>query len=250
MDKSTVLRLLGLMTTGTLLKRGAEVQVGVSRWAWALLARLPERGELTSEEIGVVREMGKKAVLVGMGLEKKQAWGESMDEVEAAFEHDDYEEENFVTNDDEVDLGIGFEEDNVESATLEANLIDAELQNPRQLIGPQLPTENSAVNLAAKDQKDDEILYTADGEHVDDEGELSNEDLAVAKAWMLKDLNNQKAEEAFGDAEFVEKEEELEPNDSTARWNTKATVDMIITVAGEMYGQRDLLEFRQSWGQY
>ncbi|OCL08258.1 hypothetical protein AOQ84DRAFT_364286, partial [Glonium stellatum] len=30
--------------------------------------------------------------------------------------------------------------------------------------------------------------------------------------------------------------------------NTLATIDMIITIAGEFYGQRDLLEFREAWG--
>lgn len=30
--------------------------------------------------------------------------------------------------------------------------------------------------------------------------------------------------------------------------NTMATIDMIITIAGEFYGQRDLLEFREAWG--
>ncbi len=39
----------------------------------------------------------------------------------------------------------------------------------------------------------------------------------------------------------------LNENVFDAKLNAKATVDMIITVAGEMYGQRDLLEFRGQW---
>lgn len=36
-----------------------------------------------------------------------------------------------------------------------------------------------------------------------------------------------------------------ESNDSTVPdENTKATLDMIITVVGELYGQRDLLQYR------
>ena len=30
-------------------------------------------------------------------------------------------------------------------------------------------------------------------------------------------------------------------------WNTRATIDMILTVVAECYGQRDLLEFREAW---
>jgi len=38
-----------------------------------------------------------------------------------------------------------------------------------------------------------------------------------------------------------------EETDEEMRRNTRATVDMIITVVGEVYGQRDLLEFREVW---
>jgi hypothetical protein len=36
-----------------------------------------------------------------------------------------------------------------------------------------------------------------------------------------------------------EASEDAVPND-----NTKATIDMILTIVGELYGQRDLLQFR------
>lgn len=249
MDKGTVLRLLGLLTTGTLLKRGAEVQVGVSRWAWGLLARLPERGELTSEEIGVVRELGKKAVLVGMGLREEQQWEEGMDEVEAEFDENDYEEGMAVVNDEEIDLDIG---DGSEDSELETKIPGADPDdesNKRQKIGPQLPTNSVTPGPVIESQKDEEKkLYTASGRGCGHEYEDGlSEDLAAAKARILEALNNSKTEEAKREAEILE-EGALKLQKSAARWNTKATVDMIITVAGEMYGQRDLLEFRQTWG--
>lgn len=255
MDKGTVLKLLELLTTGTLLRRGAEVQVGVSRWAWGLLARLPERGELTSEEIGIVRELGKKAVLVGMGLKGEQEWGEGMDEVEAGFDDDNYEEGLIVINDDEIDLDIGggFEDGELEPAIPENDIIDDKESNKRQktgqIIGPQLPTDNIAPGPVVNKRDEEEVPYMSNSRNNDEEeGELSAEDLAAAKARMLAALNDSKLEEFLQDPEILEEENRLKLKKSAERWNTKATVDMIITVAGEIYGQRDLLEFRQSWG--
>ena len=253
MSKVTVLKLLGLLTTGSLLKRGAEVQVRVSRWAWALLARLPERGELTSEEIGIVRELGKKAVLVGMGLKEEREWGEGMDEVEAGFDDDDYEEALTLVKDDEIDLDIKGELEFGELESTGPDIINDHESNKRQqtgqIIGPQLPTNNDALGPVANKQDDEEILYKSNGTNNDEEeeGELSVEDLAAAKARMLATLNDSKEEEALQEAEMLEEENSLRLKKSAERWNTKATVDMIITVAGEMYGQRDLLEFRQTW---
>jgi hypothetical protein len=252
MDKNTVLRLLGLLTTGTLLKRGAEVQMGVSRWAWSLLSRLPERGELTSEEIGVVRELGKKAVLVGTGLREEHQWEEGMDEVEAGFEEEEYDEGIGLRDDqqwnedmDEVEAEV---EDRLEAENQEANLSNEPDEALR--IGPQLSTDDKAVEYVNdKQPSDDEKTSMPEGKDVENEHEESlSEDLAAAKARILAALDNSAKQEAIQEAQVLEEEAVIKLRKREAKWNTKATVDMIITVAGEMYGQRDLLEFRQTWG--
>ena len=253
MDKDSVLRLLGLLTGGTLLKRGAEVQVGVSRWAWGLLARLPDRGELTSEEIGIVRELGKKAVLVGMGLKEEQAWEEGMNEVEAGFDEDDYEGDGSVINDDEIYLGIevGLEDGELEPVESADNPIEENESNKRLKIGPQFPSDYEAPAPLIASEPADERVQSSLGStnHNEMEGEVASEDLAAAKARILAALGKSKAEEDQQETQQIEEEKALQMKKSAARWNTKATVDMIITVAGEMYGQRDLLEFRQTWGE-
>lgn len=40
---------------------------------------------------------------------------------------------------------------------------------------------------------------------------------------------------------------ETESSEMTDKENTLATLDMILAIVGEMFGQRDLLEFRRSW---
>ena len=51
------------VTTEYLLKKET-----LSLWAWGLLARCRDAGELASEDIGVLRDVGKKAVSVLRGL--------------------------------------------------------------------------------------------------------------------------------------------------------------------------------------
>jgi hypothetical protein len=261
MDKSTVLRLLGLLTGGTLLKRGAEVEVGVSRWAWSLLARLPERGELTSEEIGVVRELGKKAVLIGMGLRENQNWEEGMQEVEKDFNEEEHEELPGRINEDEIELDLQDEKVNLEDSENDAEISATDLLGGGSFIGPRLPDEKPSTT------QDDTngvaipkavSVHEGGGEDHDttseEEGELSSEGvpgdpdaLAAARARILARLDQEQTDDSDAD-ELVEAEiQDAKDKRAAALWNTKATVDMIVTVAGELYGQRDLLEFRGAW---
>ncbi|KAG4423622.1 hypothetical protein IFR04_003304 [Cadophora malorum] len=234
-DKGSVLRLLRLLTQGTLLKRGLGVEMGISRWTWSLLARLPDRGELSSEEIGVVRELGKKAVLVGVGLKEKEEWKEGIQEVERGFDGDgDEEGEADVINDDEIALeddGIG--EDAVRNGV-----------------------SNSEITMQEEGELTTEAVENQDG---------GPDPLAAAKARILANL----PADATDDIEhqltpnglnFEPVQEPIigpikpETSDKSpepvfdAKTNTKATIDMILTIAGEIYGQRDLLEFRDQWG--
>jgi hypothetical protein len=230
MDKSTVLRLLGLITQGSTLKRGSEITVGISTWVWSLLARLPERGELTSEEIGVVRELGKKAVLVGMGLQKAQLWEEGIQEVEATYGNDVQEEELLdYVNDDEIVL------DHVEDGNTEEG---------------DVPTTSTirSDNISSQDIAGSDTFETA----LPTQDSTEAGSLASIKARLLERLHNQEnevnLEPEIPDLEPVSAQEDSVSQD-TSKWNTKATVDIILTVAGEVYGQRDLLEFRGSWSQ-
>ncbi|KAE9372454.1 hypothetical protein N431DRAFT_457167 [Stipitochalara longipes BDJ] len=264
MDKPTVLRLLGLLNGGTLLKRGAEVEIGVSRWAWSLLARLPERGELTSEEIGVVRELGKKAVLIGMGLRENKNWEEGMREVEKDFDEEEHEELPGVVDGDQI--GLDSEEDVILGNTkTDAEHSTIDLLSDDSFIGPKLigtaekpPTtqdENNGANIltpasaheGGEDYHGTEHTSEEEGEFASKESFEDPNTLAAARARIHARLGQDQADgsdpEEREDAEIQQARDER----AGALWNTKATVDMIITVAGEIYGQRDLLEFRGAW---
>jgi hypothetical protein len=287
MDKSAVLRALLSLTGGKLLRSGDEIKPSVSLWAWALLAKLPARGELSSEEIGVVRELGKRAVLVGTSLSGNNDWQEEVHEFEAGLDEEDEEDEGTYINEEEIKLDIDESFDSeTESSLMHSYAAPSEPRNGALQIGPQLPTElgytrvdeskftgdNSSTtspglvnrdtmatsgNLGQQEERGpsspshgqpssstvEEEKFSLDGPQQDSEEAQLN----AAKAQILARL----------DSEYVEQEVNLEPevpdsqdivqDTQSSKANTRATIDMIITVAGEMYGQRDLLEFRPAW---
>jgi hypothetical protein len=278
MDKFTVLRILEYLAGGQLFKSGYDISMSVSLWVWALLARLPERGELSSEEIAAVRELGKKAVLVGIGLKGENSWEEGLREVEAGLDDEEEDENSLIVNEEEIELELEEDfnfEDDPERKSGPGSFEKTTMAQP---IGPQLPLGSNGLledshesyqdchpTVAVEMSKGDGLAADgiADetssepglrGGHATsedlEEGQIDPEDLpetskdaefAAAKARVLSNLRQETVVGAFN------QEPEVEVPQDSARLNTKATVDMILTVAGEMYGQRDLLEFRSTW---
>lgn len=94
--KSEIIRLLRVLLNGSFFRRNNTGNDGnekiennqvviserTSRWTWALLARLPERGELDHQDVGVVRELGKRAVLLMRTLAEIRALQEVNTEID------------------------------------------------------------------------------------------------------------------------------------------------------------------------
>jgi len=222
MDKATVFKLLRLLLGGTLLSTGKDIDERVSRWVWGLLGRLPDRGELTSEEVGIIRELGKKAVSVARGLREDKGLKEGLNEVGKDYEEGEAEAE------DEAEEQVG-------------DVEDGEVPENDGQPAPETTNETATEDLA---------------------------ELAAYKARILASIsantNTNTSAETPGIEIEAETETEAQPLSSAkttvsatasvetakaVKWNTRATVNMIITVAGELYGQRDLLEFREVWGE-
>ena len=234
-DKGSVLRLLRLLTQGTLLKRGLGVEMGISRWTWSLLARLPDRGELSSEEIGVVRELGKKAVLVGVGLKEKAEWKEGIQEVEREFDEDgDEDREVDVVNGDEI--ALEGDDDGADTVQKEVSNPEFTMQKEADLTTEALENpEESPDPLAAAKAR---ILANIPAGETDD----------IEHQLIPNGLDFEPVQEPIIGPIKPDKPEISPEPVFDAKTNTKATIDMILTIAGEIYGQRDLLEFRDQWG--
>ncbi|GAW26072.1 putative aspartyl-tRNA synthetase protein [Rosellinia necatrix] len=79
MHKDSVFRLLRVLLACKFLRAKTQVRERTSRWVWALLARLPDKGELDYMEVGWIRELGKRAVLLMVTLAELEVLREHYD---------------------------------------------------------------------------------------------------------------------------------------------------------------------------
>ncbi|EFQ34970.1 hypothetical protein CGRA01v4_09479 [Colletotrichum graminicola] len=258
MDKDGVLRVVRVLLGGKFLRRGCELRERTSRWLWALLARLPERGELNHAEIGWVRDLGRRAVLMMQSLADMAALrdaleGEGMDlgvhdaVDESSDDGDVLREMQVEERDGEEVSGNVAETPSAGSEVLPAAAARPEEPGPI----PTEPTEDGEVEEGeidddGDDQKSEPMDVSEDGEI--DEEPAPAESLEAARARLLAQLDTA-AEDAPSEAPSkgqpaAEAEDEEMADQLRARMNMRATLNMILTVAGEFYGQRDLLEFR------
>lgn len=258
MDRFGALKLLRVILGGKFIRRGCELRERTSRWIWALLARLPDRGEMDHTDIGWVRELGKRAVLMMVSIAQMAALREEVEgDLEGAelAEDDEVEEEVLAELEPDVENeGVGrVDEDDVDNDTagVKAAVKDAvepatsEDASKAANAVTEDGTGSTKVGQQPKGQEEAEEgeidMDIDDGEIPDDEEAqeppaLSKEDaeaeMAAAKVRLLAQLDDA--------AEEQRREDEL----MRQRLNMRATLNMILTVAGEFYGQRDLLEFR------
>lgn len=236
MSKDTVIRILRIMLGGKFLRRGFPLPERTSRWIWALLARLPERGELNYSEIGWVRDLGRRAVLLGRSLSEMAALRDELAEgglgVNDAVDSSSSDDE--VVADEPASQG--------EVGTPDTEALDTIAGQPEKGV------VEETVKAKARGEEEDVAM---DLESDSDEGEIREDDeekpaddkdnsLEAAKLAFLARLEGQ----ASDDGED-EEEERLRAARERSRMNMRATLNMILTVAGEFYGQRDLLEFRE-----
>ncbi|KAK0737515.1 hypothetical protein B0T21DRAFT_286109 [Apiosordaria backusii] len=237
LDRQSVLKILRVILGGKFIRRGYELRERTSRWIWALLARLPDRGVLDHTEVGWVRELGKRAVLMMVSIAHMAALREEVDE---ELEGEEFEEGD---EDGEYHEYEDMEPESREEETVAANPDD---RTPLE-ISPAGPIATADPREAEDGEVDMDI----------DEGEVSDgdnhkdleADIAAAKARILAQLEVVPAEPEDTPVALekeVQADHEYEPvfDEARARLNMRATLNMILTVAGEFYGQRDLLEFR------
>ncbi|KAI0521016.1 hypothetical protein F5B22DRAFT_34143 [Xylaria bambusicola] len=297
MHKDSVFRLIRVILTCKFLRKRAQLRERTSRWIWALLARLPDAGELDYMEVGYVRELGKRAVLMMVSLAELEVLREHYDVAGSSpGDQDEYE----------VDVDVDECYDDALSQDSPVDIANAPTpedtrEHVEQTIGPRASTPGNGANQkpdTATDTKHEaETTYlqepspgdTSDVEMQLDsdmeDGEVADEppppradsvaDIETAKAQLLARLSDAVEDDGVKDLDLsspvppsakptrldaeaaqttpdsrIDESEEDERYQALDRdkINERATLNMILTVAGEFYGQRDLLEFRDPFG--
>ncbi|KAJ5920850.1 hypothetical protein N7466_009176 [Penicillium verhagenii] len=192
MDQESVLGVLQIMARlmSDILRSGeAEKIRSLGAWAWGLLGRCREIGELSTEEVGDIRDIGKRAVKI---LQKVREAEDSSRTEDETLDSDTGED---TQTDIPAQEGDGDEaDDKAQPGPVDGN--DADMSDAM---------DGASELEAAKSRLQAKMLNIAD-----DEPNSADQDVCVAK-------------------------------------QTRAMLDMIITVVGEFFGQRDLLNSREVW---
>ncbi|KAI0968871.1 hypothetical protein F4678DRAFT_189314 [Xylaria arbuscula] len=299
MHKDSVFRLLRVLLTCKFLRKRTQLRERTSRWIWALLARVPDAGGLDYMEIGYIRELGKRAVLMMVSLAELEVLREhydvagsspgDQDEYEVGADVDDCFDED-LSQDDPIDVANAPTPE--DTGTYVEPILDSNTsksgnnanQDRRGSTSINQEAENERLQTPSPDNTSDvEMQLDSDME----DGEVADEpptppsdpvaDIETAKAQLLARLNetleDDEVEKHHGTSTAVipavaqsatpieeqapqdmidESEEDTESERyqelDRSKVNERATLNMILTVAGEFYGQRDLLEFRDPFG--
>ncbi|KAK4074513.1 uncharacterized protein Triagg1_5109 [Trichoderma aggressivum f. europaeum] len=253
MSKDTVLKILRVMIGGKFLQSGHSIPQRTSHWLWALLARLPDVGELNHTEIGWIRDLGRRAVLLGRSLAEMAALRDELaedgfgvnDNVDASSSDEEVVAEAVEEGDEDFDVPQVDATANGPPDT-EAGILDFppasiaipkdEVKTPAEKDGEII--DDGEIAKANDGSEDEDVAMDTGSDSSADEGEITeqaDDEAALEEA-------KQKLLARLAESEHERLEEEKRRN---ARMNMRATLTMILTVAGEFYGQRDLLEFRE-----
>jgi hypothetical protein len=214
MDTESVLEVVKILT-GTMAQiarsRSGYKVLRFGAWVWGVLGKCRDRTELGSEEIAVLRELGKRAVRLLMGTRDKT--GKAPGAGQEASEREG-EGARTSTLPDQIVAEIAPEDSQAG--------YDSSIQ--KEGLDPNGSTSNeqdSAALEAAKKRLKGSFLSTDD---------IESPSAAAANG----EIDNATGINATEDKLDVDQQ-------------IRITLDMIVTIIGDFYGQRDLLEFRDIW---
>ncbi|RDW57525.1 SIP1 domain-containing protein [Aspergillus mulundensis] len=170
----------------------------IGAWAWGLLGKCRDSGQLGARDIGDIRELGKRAVRILKKVKEEQR------ELYEEEEEEDYDSDDQNTKDKDGSLG------DKGGVAVDANV----------LTDPQDP---------CAEKKSD-----AEG-------------LEQAKARLEARISATGIEQSSREEGEIQAQVEFDTAAVDVSTQTRAMLDMIITIIGEHYGQRDLLEARELW---
>lgn len=196
-------------------------------WAWGLLGRCRPVGEMSSEEVGVLRDLGKKAILVLRGVKAGLLNMDGDDDFSDESEEGEMESLKSNGHGDSVETGATGEKDTTAGAR-EEGASQYEVEHEYQLNPPNSLEEAKSRMLASLPAKSVISDLRTTGE-------------APSHTSPSLKLNDPQSASSHSPSS--------PPSDSSddSIVKRRVTLDMIITIVGEFYGQRDLLEGRLSW---
>ena len=213
-----------VLTAGNLKgKRGRRI----GAWAWGLLGRCRDVGEMGSEEVGVLRGLGKRA---GWCLRRLGA-GEEVggEEGKKGAEEEGEEEEG-----DEKGGGQGGDEFDEEDGEI--------THGDDHDVTPNSPHDD-AGDETSLDEARERLLSSLPPSSQPQTEPSSSTGKANDKIDVMDEIDQPARPQSNGEA----KSDERPGGSGYDPMAVHATLDMIVTIVGECYGQKDLLNGRLLW---
>ncbi|KAJ5492601.1 hypothetical protein N7539_001347 [Penicillium diatomitis] len=195
LDSASVLRVLTILARGLGESvRGGDVALvrRVGAWAWGLLGKCREVGELATDQVGEIRDFGKRAAKILLRIREAELRRSNEDS-------------------DEYDSDTGGDSEEAQA--------DAIMQDESD------SSQHAVTDMAESDM------------------DMADADLSSALEAAKSRLQAQLDEDAAAEQEDRAAEQ---PSGDSAQ-QARILLDMILTVVGEFFGQRDLLELREVW---
>lgn len=245
MDMDSVLEVLEILARMMSdVVRGDDTQRvrRIGAWAWGLLGKCREVGQLSTREVGVVRNLGKRAATILRKVQELENEEYEEEEVDSSVTDPSKEQGNLVEDGkytkEKAQQGSTVQD---EEATKQETQTEPTAQSGEETKeGAQLePTVQNE-----EESKQEELPEAAEAQDSSmPDASLEESNLEAAKARLQARLQN--------NSDSVETPASCDDDDEEAEddWSiqTHALLDMIITVVGEFFGQRDLLQEREVW---
>lgn len=219
MSVDSVLALIGILMRllSEVIRAGEARKVrSLGAWAWGLLGRCRDISELGSSEVGEIRDLGKRAAKV---LDKIRENQRAMEE---------QQEEGFNNRE--------------EQSEIEAEEGDTEMTGD---------VEGEKTGPATEVTVEPEEVLSVQAEITHTNGDEVSDELEAAKARLQAKITTDDGSAPVAAPSISTDEGEVVEEDidepAETRKQARAMLDMIITIVGEFYGQRDLLESRDLW---
>lgn len=239
-DQQTVLRLLKWLT-----QRMSEIAKHKngrcwSQWLWGLLVRLDDC--LTADETSIVRELGKRCLIIRERMATSLQGGRIPDDQKE-------EEEAEYDEDEEGNEGVR------ELNTVQAGdtVAAAATQQPEQTLdSPTTPKVEEVVKSEVTPERGVtlESIPLLQVEKPAETKEAGGLELASRLRATLQSMRNRKAQE--GPLQSGQEHQSkpnalvLQTSDTLSQSDTFAVLDMVISLVGDFYGQKDLLSDRKA----
>lgn len=205
----------------------------IGAWAWGLLGRCRDVGQMSSEEVGVLRKLGKQAVWLLRRISAGEIIGaenEPDEDPEEEEEKDDEENEEGKEElmEDGADPPDAADVEDGYSPSIDPITTTAITQNGNS--DPHPPAPDSASAIAKAKQQILDSLQTS-----------------TSTPTPTHPVTEPEPEVDGEEGGYPTEKNSTADDDKRAKMTIHPTLDMLVTIIGEFYGQRDLLDGRLLW---